>query len=486
MKLYPFFFSLLTFNLFAQQGGFKVILPFEKQAFPSQIIELSNKNYLCVVSSFYDAPVRNKTKLVVLSPQGIALDSVIFSAPDRDLNIYKVVETSYGVCLLGVVRQDTNSAFWVVNLTKNLQIINQQFKPIRREQVNDIGYAVDRDSNIIVQFRYKWDSVALATHAKINKYGEITRLKTSVKAPLIPYSSGIVIRKDSAMYNFIYPTGYWVCDTAFNNLRLYSMNVPNEIKSRSPYATEAVIKNDSTFLFTGECYRASYKTNAFFAVIKNYQYTNYRETAVGGDTLYFTTFKKGIDTTKDGRFIYVGGTYDAQFSIFGVNNSYLRLTKMDSNYNVIWKRDFGGEANYLVTGVIATSDGGCIIYSPRHNHNNLQQVDVIIIKVDGNGLITLTNSIPLPQSSITAFPNPSTGPLNFKKETLPKENRDKLSVFERFDVSIFDVSGKLVFGKKETDVSEAFDLSHLSEGNYLYQIKNKEQIISVGKWVKIK
>ena len=182
--------------------------------------------------------------------------------------------------------------------------------------------------------------------------------------------------------------------------------------------------------------------------------------------------------TQDGRFIYIGGNYNYQESIFDVDNSYLRLTKMDSSYNVIWTKDYGGDANYRLTGITATSDGGCIMYSPRYNHNALQQVDVIIIKVDGNGLVTSTTSIPMPQQTITPYPNPSNGQLNFKKEDP--------SVSSRFDVNIFDISGKLVFQKRETDLTETFDLSHLSEGNYMYQITSENAIVAVGKWVKIK
>jgi hypothetical protein len=151
---------------------------------------------------------------------------------------------------------------------------------------------------------------------------------------------------------------------------------------------------------------------------------------------------------------------------------------MDSSYNVIWTKDYGGDANYRLTGITATSDGGCIMYAPRHNHNTLQQIDVIVIKVDGNGLITSTTSIPMPQESIIAYPNPSNGQLHFKKEDP--------SVSSPFEVNLFDISGKLVFQKKETDLSETLDLSHLSEGNYMYQIKQQAQIISIGKWIKMK
>lgn len=60
------------------------------------------------------------------------------------------------------------------------------------------------------------------------------------------------------------------------------------------------------------------------------------------------------------------------------------------------------------------------------------------------------------------------------------------SVLERFDVSIFDISGKLVFQKKGTDLSEMIDLTHLAEGNYMYQIQQKDVIKAIGKWVKVK
>jgi hypothetical protein len=72
----------------------------------------------------------------------------------------------------------------------------------------------------------------------------------------------------------------------------------------------------------------------------------------------------------------------------------------------------------------------------------------------------------------------SNGLLNFKK--------GDPSVSGAFEVNIFDISGKLVFQKRETDLSETFDLSHFAEGDYIYQIKQRAQIISVGKWVKIK
>jgi hypothetical protein len=163
MRVLFFLLFLYAINSYAQQGGFTKILPLDKQATPSQVIELRDKNYLCIVSSVFDTFVRNKTKLVVFSPRGIALDSMVFSAPDRDLNIHKAVETAYGICLIGVMKKDTNSYLWIVNINKQLQIIQEHLRPILQGRVYDIGHVLDRDSNIILSIRYKWDSVALTT-----------------------------------------------------------------------------------------------------------------------------------------------------------------------------------------------------------------------------------------------------------------------------------------------------------------------------------
>jgi Secretion system C-terminal sorting domain len=200
----------------------------------------------------------------------------------------------------------------------------------------------------------------------------------------------------------------------------------------------------------------------------------------GGDTSFRQAGIKCIDTTKDGRFIYWGGStnWDMFNPTYALNRGSLILTKLDSNYQTVWQKNYGANAYYLMEGVLPTKDGGCVMYGERYDYNLIPKVDAIIIKVDGNGIVTSETTIPITQSNIIPYPNPSNGQLHFKKEDP--------SVSGVFDLNLFDISGKLVFQKMETDLTEIFDLSHLSEGNYLYQIKQREQIISVGKWMKIK
>ena len=209
----------------------------------------------------------------------------------------------------------------------------------------------------------------------------------------------------------------------------------------------------------------------------------YRNFAILGlqDTFEHIATQHSVDTTKNGD-IYIGSTFNYPISCTyplqcGDTSVFFNLRKLDKRLNTIWQRRYGKDGQFIMMGLISTSDGGCLMYGVRYLNNPItRKIEAYIIKVDGNGLVTSETAIPISQESITAFPNPSTGLLNFKKETP--------SVFGHFELTVFDISGRLVFQKKETDLSETFDLSHLSTGNYIYQIKHGATIKAIGIWVK--
>jgi hypothetical protein len=210
------------------------------------------------------------------------------------------------------------------------------------------------------------------------------------------------------------------------------------------------------------------------------QYSNF--TILGlQDTFEHIATQHCLDTTKNGD-RYIGSTFN--FPTYCQNPplcndiAYFVLYKLDKNLNTLWTKRYGKDGQFVMFGLLTTSDGGCLMYGYRISHGTNKKFEAYILKVDGNGIITSETAIPIAQSKIIPYPNPSNGLLNFKKETP--------SVFGTFDLNIFDISGKLVFQKKGTDLSETFDLTHLAEGNYLYQIKVRDNIIALGQWVKIK
>jgi hypothetical protein len=317
---------------------------------------------------------------------------------------------------------------------------------------------------------------------KINKLGILTNYKNIPEIGSSPTS--IVSRNDSLGY-LLFGSEIIAVDTAFNvkhNRGFDIMDFRMRIATLNAQPT-FLRKNDTTFYCVGRWsnYNGSFTKDLGLLVTGLKGETKFFKTVRAvRDTNFCQALVKSVDITKDGRFVYWGGTYNIDFN--DINYSSFRssfiLTKMDTANNTLWQKKYGGDAYYFMQGgVIATSDGGCLMFGKRFDYNRELKSDAYLIKVDGNGVVTSTTSIPIPQPNIVAYPNPSNGQLHFKNEDP--------SVSGTFEVNIFDMSGKLVFQKKETDLSENYDLNYLATGDYMYQIKQNQQIISIGKWVKI-
>jgi Secretion system C-terminal sorting domain len=464
-----------------QNLGFKYLSTSPKTAiFNDYITEITGKKYLCVTNDYSSVLDRPIPKLVILSESGIIIDSVKLGRPDKNLTVTKIISTGYGYCLLGTMRENNITSLWIGKLDKQFSIIDEKFESSQQQYVSAIFHTIDKDSTIIAIVLT--DNRLNSMIVKIDKFGKLKNLKYTDKINLYPNS--IMAATDSLRY-FMADAGNWtVVDTSFNIIYQENLRYTDTI-SNAPVTglySNVIKKNDSTFYLASKCFwTRSPGKDLLFSTLNNRGKAKYLNVIVGrGDSSYQSPIAAGIDTSKDGRFIFYGATYNFDISGFYYSSkqSSFKLVKMDINHNIIWEKRYGDDFYYFMNGLLATSDGGCIMYGTRYNYNISRKTDGIIIKVDGNGVVTSTTSIPISQSSIIAYPNPSNGLLNFKK--------GDPSVSGAFEVNIFDISGKLVFQKRETDLSETFDLSHFAEGDYIYQIKQQRQIISIGKWVKIK
>jgi hypothetical protein len=473
----------IAMSLQAQNITFSKLIVGESDKFPVEMLELPNSDL--ILTSIENSINANKSnsKIYFLSENGRLKDSIIFKDSLRSLAVYKIIPTSYGYCLLGSMKEGTQYYFWNAKLDAQFRITNQQFTPTNLNKILTESYTITRDSELIVIIPFLPGGIVSCNIAKINKKGELNSYITSgISNTSIPIA--IFERKDSSGYLLLDDFEWIVTDSLFNTRYKKNLNLTLNGVNYSPnFQPTGVRKNDSTYFYAGRWLEFNGRRNRdlVFMVINTLGQQKFAKSIIaGGDTSYTQAGIKCIDTTKDARFIYWGGSknYDILNPTFSMNQGSLILTKLDSSYQIVWQKQYGTNAYYQMVGVLATKDGGCMMYGRRYDYNNIPKTDAIIIKVDGNGVVTSTTTIPMLQSSIIAYPNPSNGLLNFKK--------GDPSVSGTFEVNIFDISGKLVFQKRETDLSETFDLSNFAEGDYIYQIKQQGQIISVGKWVKIK
>ena len=98
---------------------------------------------------------------------------------------------------------------------------------------------------------------------------------------------------------------------------------------------------------------------------------------------------KSFQQTSDGGYIIVGS-----MNFENVSND-VYLMKTDGNGNEQWRQNFGGTENDYGKSVQQTTDGGYIIVGSTSSFGN-GQTDVYLFKTDGNGNVTSTFEIPLP------------------------------------------------------------------------------------------
>ena len=477
---YIFLLCLIPYAFQAQNIGFIKHFSGDTNKYAIDVVELSNKDLVFICSENTSNPNASiRSKLYILTESGRLKDSITFSDSLRSIGVIKIIPTSYGYCLLGEMRENNKVYFWNAKLNQQFTIISQEFTPTDALSIYLINYTVTKDSGIAAVILYSFPRSIAYNAAKINKQGSLVNYNGT--RAFSAFATTIFERNDSLGYWLLDDYEWIATDTAFNITHRRNLDI-SRFASRDLLPT-GIRKNDTTYYYVSRWtnYNDRRNRDLVFLVINTLGNISFVKTVQAGlDTNYIQAVNKSADTTKDGRFIYWGGTVNHDYinPAFSLKQSPFVLTKLNAQYATVWQKRYASNTYNLMQGVLATSDGGCVMYGRRYDYNNVPRLDAIIIKVDGNGIVTSETTIPITQTSIIAFPNPSTGQLNFKKETP--------SVFERFDVSIFDISGKLVYQKRESDLLETIDLTHFAEGNYMYQIQQQGVIKAVGKWVKIK
>jgi hypothetical protein len=167
--------------------------------------------------------------------------------------------------------------------------------------------------------------------------------------------------------------------------------------------------SDSTYLVTGKKNNGS---NNELGVVKLDIEDQFIEANHFGnaDTNHHVGAQLNLDfISKDN--IYFGGTANIfdDHLMFQPEHSWIILNNIDSNLNLNWQKFYGGDAFYYLWAIRATSDGGCLLLCTRYDaYVQDEEMDIIIYKVDSNGLITSIyddSSIPLQQ--LVIFPNPA-------------------------------------------------------------------------------
>jgi hypothetical protein len=131
--------------------------------------------------------------------------------------------------------------------------------------------------------------------------------------------------------------------------------------------------------------------------------------------------------------VYIGAVINTDY-YYSNDTTWVQLIKMDTNYNVLWRKQFLGYTNDLLTNVLATSDGGCLLAAWSHSADS-PIINIHLIKLDSNGTTTWVRNIQPPRVAISLYPNPAGHTLNISLEA---PNQDITAC------RIYDLHGRLL------------------------------------------
>jgi len=172
--------------------------------------------------------------------------------------------------------------------------------------------------------------------------------------------------------------------------------------------------------------------------------------------------------------IYFGGTKNLSPLYFPTTPSWFVINNLNSNLEIKWQKYYGGDAYYLMWSMIATIDGGCLMAGTRYDYIAQPEAkDIILIKIDSNGLVTGLNdeSLPIPVREAIVYPNPASTLVTVEFSL----------AYQQAELQLTDISGKTVLKTQLTSNRQTIDISAIQAGTYIYRIYNQKGLEETGK-----
>jgi len=393
---------------------------------------------------------------------------------------------------------DVYNYLWVVKTDRDLNTIFQKSYYIEDSLYHSCNldqFCFDSDSNIVVagirfmkaastefsdlwmiKFNIDGDTLFTKTprHIMYDQWAqELTRVTTSGEYMVIggnfdSYTSRVELFRMDSLFN----------KTGFTNI---PKNPPNKYIS-GPQASSDIWLNDTVFLLSTTANdtvgkRVDDSSIGIFAV--DTAGTIHSQLILGKpDTTDYAAHYNSMATVNDTT-IYIGG-YVSYLSFFPEQPSVIELNLIDTDLNLLGYQQFGGDAMYRLNGVIPSSDGGCLMYATRYDYQvNSYERDVHIIKMQREDMELITNISRTRESynDLLAFPNPAKDQINIPlSATLTQSAR----------ILVFKLDGRKVLDKQIEGKGNliSIDITNLSEGLYIYEVRQNNQVISTGKFLK--
>jgi hypothetical protein len=445
-------------------------------------IELANESYILTCIQMESIAYFWKVHLVRISNSGNLLGSTEFQYQGQNSGFMSVHQIQPNLFLFaGITVDGSKNKIWIYETDSLFNAVNNKVITLDTCSFSSVDIFSDESGNFLLPGILRTPSnIPYAYIYKLSPNLDSLAFKIFTDYPVL-FQPSLLRKVDNSGYYFFlegycsvwsgYDEAILDLDNSFSIVKI--SGVPHQLAE----AVNSKWINKKSFIITGRRFFIPNPNDQCVGVLSlDTNYSLNHELIIGDhDTVEWTGRWKNLDYI-DTNNIYVGGIHN--FCEFEICNqiSWFSLTNMDSSLNVRWEKFYGGNAYYVLWGIKATTDGGCIMYGSIYDSaTQVNERDIYVIKVDQNGLVGIDDKKlnPLAHDAIV-FPNPGSDYLNI-------ESGPQISGAQ---FRLVTLNGTQVISKFLNERMIKIDAQSLSSGTYLWEIIFKGGVIENGKWIK--
>ncbi|OQX76700.1 MAG: hypothetical protein B6D61_08400 [Bacteroidetes bacterium 4484_249] len=477
-------FFLLGFTALAQQG-FQINIATEEDEVFWNVAEDYNNSYIFAGYIRHPEPQVPEFSAYIakISQQGDTILQKILITDTVNLILYQVIALENGNYLFVGKSGDLNSNDFqnfftlltdgLFNVLKTDQVqIPGIYKSIHFKQF----YVEDSNGQFVIGGKLLYDIIHGDLFlCRIDSEGTILDFKNFIFTGHNPDVFGIFKSVNTEMYS-VFGAGFY----AYAPIEILEIDLSFIIREHHILNNFVDIDqfrtikqfDDNSYLLGGEkTTMEPYDSNLELMVFDTNQ-NIYSQINLGRDTVWeYPAWQRCLDfIDKDN--IYVSGFRGGAW--WYTYQDYVQIWLLDEDLNIKASKFFGGDANYQVHSISATSDGGCIIAAIRHEDTQGDERDIFILKIFEDDLITSAEETPYAHDyDAIIYPNPGSGYL-----TIETCKRD-------LQFNLYNATGYPVIQKNNIATTRInINTQHILKGVYYYSLTKGNQIIQTGKWIK--
>ncbi len=475
--------SYLGYSELRAQTGFSLSFPDSTDCSIAGLTENNGTYNLTTYQMPFQSPSFSKIRKV--SNTGEVISHQDFLMYNKFTNLTPITTSDTGSLYIGnLTNGDLYSLSDIIILAfdNEFNLCWQALYP--NEYVRPLSFYVLKKENYFLYITNAFDSISLNRDIylyKFNYNGELlkkniigtTTYQERLCASTFKFDTDTLVVLSTGFAFLTYPMKAVEVDT---NLEMVEIK---EIQTGSFIYNNIGPFNNEKYLFTGKYHytNSSPRDDDLAVMYMNKDYSILKEKHFGAsDTVDFPAYTKNISFIDPTR-IFCGYTKNQDpLNVFSANLTWFSLVLLNDSLEVQWERFYGGDANYGLWHILATSDGGCLLAGTRYDWTTqYNERDAILIKVDENGLITATGPGPNIQArDAIVYPNPG-------REKLTIESGPQIAGAK---FVLYDMAGKTLIEKTLDHTTETLPTAHLPRGLYLWNITHKGKAVESGKWVK--